>query len=86
MHFEKTGECPVNQKLANSEIVQNAPEIVALMEQSPFSDPQNIADPFWLASNRFGITIVGKNSSNRDLQELLDEITEQITAPVSEGN
>lgn len=56
------------------------------MEQSPFSDPQNIADPFWLASNRFGITIVGKNSSNRDLQELLDEITEQITAPVSEGN
>ncbi len=86
MHFEKTGECPVNQKVANSEIVQNAPEIAALMEQSPFSDPQNIADPFWLASNRFGITIVGKNSSNRDLQELLDEITEQITAPVSEGN
>ena len=76
----------MNQKVANSEIVQNAPEIAALMEQSPFSDTQNIADSFWSASNRFGITIVGKNSGNRDLQELLDEITEQITAPVSEGN
>lgn len=78
--FSVTGECPVNAKAAADSSVQKSPSVAALSQQSEFSTTQYVADSFWDASNRFGITIAGGNQNGRDLQELLDEMTEQITA------
>lgn len=84
-HFEKTGECPANVKAGASEEVLSSPAIAALSAQSGYSCVQRVADPFWEASNRFGITMSGCNSGGRDIQTLLDELTEQITAPVEQN-
>lgn len=77
--FKKIGDCPVNLNAAQREEVQAAPAVAALTEQSEFGYAQNVADPFWSASQIFGITISGGNADGRDLQELLDEMTAGIT-------
>lgn len=82
--FEQIGEGPVNVVAAQSEEVLQAPAIAALAEQSVYGNVQRVANPFWDAASRFGITIAGKNSGNRDLQELLDEMTAEITKPAEE--
>lgn len=82
--FEAIGECPVNVKAASSDKVLEAPAIAALAEQSVYGNVQRVAQPYWDAAGKLGITIAGQNSGNRDLQELLDEMVEQTTKPVEE--
>lgn len=78
--FELLGECPVNINAAGSDEVQNNPAVAALAAQAPFASIQRIASPYWDAAGKFGITIAGGNSGDRDLQELLDETVSEITA------
>jgi len=78
--FRLTGECPVNTSACKSSEVKNSPVVAALAAQSEFSTAQNVAAPFWDASNRFGITISGGNLSNRGIQEMLDEMVDEITS------
>lgn len=80
--FELLGECPVNTKAADSKEVQDNPAVAALGAQSPYASIQRIASPYWDAANKFGITIAGGNSGDRDLQELLDEMVKEITEEV----
>ncbi|MBQ9233736.1 MAG: extracellular solute-binding protein [Lachnospiraceae bacterium] len=82
--FETIGECPVNVKAAQSEKVLEAPAIAALAEQSVYGNVQRVAQPFWDAAVKYGITIAGQNSGGRDLQELLDIMVEEATKPVVE--
>lgn len=82
--FENIGECPANQKVWNLEKVQQSPVIAALKEQERFGSVQNVADPFWNASCILGTTIAAKNGDNKDLQELLDDTVEKITAKPKE--
>lgn len=80
--FEAVGECPVNVKAAQSDEVQKAPAVAAFADQSEYANVQRVASPFWDAAGKFGITIAGQNSGNRDLQELLDETVTEITKKV----
>ena len=82
--FEAIGESPVNVKAQESEEVQAAPAIAALAEQSLYGSVQRVAQPFWDASSKLGITIAGGNSGGRDLQEMLDEMVEATTQPAAE--
>ena len=77
--FSVTGECPANIEAAASDAVQSAPAVKALSEQSVYGNTQNVAECFWDASGKFGITIASGNESGRDLQELLDETVADIT-------
>ncbi|MBR1597303.1 MAG: extracellular solute-binding protein [Lachnospiraceae bacterium] len=78
--FKLLGECPVNVEAAESEEVQSDPAVAALGAQAPYASIQRIASPYWDASAMFGVTIAGGNSGDRNLQELLDEMVEAITA------
>lgn len=78
--FEATGECPVNINAAKSDKVLASPAVAALAEQSPFSYIQSIADPFWQASSKLGVSLSAGNLDERDLQEMLDRTVEEITA------
>lgn len=78
--FKARGECPANVKAAQSDIVMASPAVKAFSEQSKFAYSQLVADQYWNPTYIFGTTIAGKNADNRDLQELLDTMTEQITA------
>lgn len=79
--FELLGECPVNTKAAQSEEVSKNPAVAALAEQAPYASIQRIASPYWDAAAKFGVTIAGGNSGDRDLQELLDATVEEIIKP-----
>lgn len=79
--FEQTGECPANLEAAQTEEVQESPAIAALAAQSQYGNVQSVADPFWEAAKKFGVTLVAGNPGNRDLQELLDEMQQEIVTP-----
>ena len=78
--FKVTGECPSNIKAMQSDEVQSSPAVVALGEQSVYSVRQNVTDSYWTPSSLLGSTLAAGNPDNRDLQELLDEVTAAINA------
>lgn len=78
--FQVKGEGPSNVRAAASPEVQAAPALAALIRQSEYGHLQDVADTYWTPTNMLGTVIVSGNSDGRDLQELLDEITAQITA------
>ncbi|MBQ6182074.1 MAG: extracellular solute-binding protein [Ruminococcus sp.] len=78
--FEVTGECPSNVDAMKADEVQASPAVVALGEQSAFSVRQNVTDAYWTPSSLLGSTLAAGNPDNRDLQELLDEVTAEINA------
>lgn len=79
--FGLLGECPSNINAAQSEAVRSSPAVAALFEQSEFAYTQLVADSFWNPSYIFGVTIAGGNPDGKPLQELLDELVSEITAP-----
>ncbi|MCR5250256.1 MAG: extracellular solute-binding protein [Lachnospiraceae bacterium] len=78
--FRQIGDFPADLEAAESELVQSAPAVAALAEQSEFGYAQKVSDHFWNASQMLGVVIAGGNPDGRDLQELLDETVEAITA------
>lgn len=78
--FETTGECPSNVNAASSESVQSSPALAALSEQSKYAYVQRVTDAFWHPAYVFGITIAGGNPDDQDLQTLLDNTVNEITA------
>ena len=78
--YRITGECPASVKAASSEEVKNSPVVNAISAQSEFSTIQNVSEAFWDASNRFGIIISGGNKDGKNIQELLDNMVNGITA------
>ena len=60
---------------------QNSPAIAALLAQSQFSSPQRIGGNFWAPVTTFTAEILADIPSGESLQELLDHMVEEITAP-----
>ena len=81
LRFRLRGQGPSNIRAASSEEVQNSPAIVALLEQSQFSSPQRIGGNFWEPVTAFTTEILTEIPSGKSLQELLDHMVEEITAP-----
>ena len=81
LRFQLRGQGPSNINAAASEEVQNAPAIVALLEQSEYSFPQRIGGNYWAPVIAFTEEILAGNPSGQSLQELLDAMVEGITAP-----
>ena len=77
--FEMRGEGPSNVNAAASEAVQASPAIAALGEQAEYGYLQNVAETFWTPTYIFGTTIAAGNPDGKDLQQLLDEMTKEIT-------
>lgn len=71
---------PSNVNAASSESVQSSPALAALSEQSKYAYVQRVTDAFWHPAYVFGITIAGGNPDDQDLQTLLDNTVNEITA------
>ena len=78
--FEAVGECPSNVNAAADEKVQTSPAVAALTAQSKYGYTQSVADQFWDPACVFGTTIAAKNIDGKDLQTLLDNLVEKVTA------
>lgn len=80
LRFDERGERPANAKIASSSKVQAAPAMAALQAQSPYGHLQDVADTFWTPTYLFGTVIGAKNPDGTDLQALLDQMVDGITA------
>ncbi|MBR1738386.1 MAG: extracellular solute-binding protein [Firmicutes bacterium] len=80
IRFRTSGETPANAEAAASEEVQKAPAVAALAEQSKYGYLQSVADSFWTPSSVFGTIIISGNPDGTDLQKLLDDMNDGITA------
>ncbi len=80
LRFEMRGQGPSNIAVADSEEIEQSPEIAALLEQSEFSQLQRIGGKFWDPVSKFSESMAAGNPSNQDLQEQLDEMAEGVSA------
>lgn len=80
LRFEKRGQGPSNIQAASSAKVQESPAIVALLEQSEFSQLQRVGGKFWDPVTEFANNLAQGNPSGTSLQEQLDRLVESVTA------
>ncbi len=80
LRFEMRGQGPANIAVADSEEIKQSPAIVALLEQSEFSQLQRVGGKFWDPVSIFAGNMAAGNPSGQDLQEQLDEMAEGISA------
>ena len=73
---------PANAKAAASSDVQANPAIAALAKQADYAVPQRVGGNYWEPANTLGLTLISGNPDGTDLQTLLDNAVEGITAPV----
>lgn len=81
--FQARGLGPANTEAANSEEVQSSPAIAALAKQAGFAVPQRVGGNYWDPAATLGKTLISGNKDGEDLQTLLDNAVEGITAPVN---
>lgn len=84
--LKERGEAPTNVNVADSEEMENSQAIAALIKQSEYGYLQKVAESFWQPSYDFGTIMSAGNMDGVDLQELLDIMTEKITAKPKEEN
>jgi arabinogalactan oligomer/maltooligosaccharide transport system substrate-binding protein len=82
--FKARGIGPANIKASESEEVQAAPAIAALGAQAAYAAPQRVGGKYWDPAATLGMTLITGNPNGTDLQTLLDNAVEGITAAVSE--
>lgn len=74
---------PANANAAASSEVQSNPAIAALAKQADFAAPQRVGGNYWEPANTLGLTLISGNPDGTDLQTLLDNAVEGITAPAN---
>lgn len=80
LRFEMRGQGPSNIKVGQSEEVQQAKAIQAVLAQSAYSEPQRLAGNFWTPSMNLGIACATGEIGDGTLQDLLDKTVADITA------
>lgn len=80
--FEQRGLGPSNIEAAASEAVQSSPAIAALAAQSVYATVQRVGGNFWDPASAYGAIVAAGNPDGTDLQELVDNLVDGITAPV----
>lgn len=80
LRFEMRGQGPSNIAVANSAEVSQSPAIVALLEQSEFSQLQRVGGKFWDPVSKFAGNMAAGNPSGQSLQAQLDEMAEGVSA------
>jgi len=80
LRFELRELGPSNSNAAASDAVSQAPAIQALLKQSEFASLQRVGNNYWAPAQTFGETLAAGNPGGKDLQTLMDETVEGITA------
>ena len=80
LRFEQRGQGPANVKAASSDAVENSPAIMALLAQSEYASLQRVGGNYWDPVSELGTTLATGDTGGKDLQALLDETVEAVTA------
>lgn len=81
VRFREKGEGPSNINAAKSDEVLASPAIAALTSQAKYAHIQRVGNNFWMPVYVYGTTIMAGNLDEKNLQELLDQMVKDITAP-----
>ena len=80
LRFQVRGQGPSNINAANSQAVQEAPAIAALLAQSEYSQLQRVGGKYWDPVTEFATSMAEGNPSGTPLQAQLDRLVEGVTA------
>jgi arabinogalactan oligomer/maltooligosaccharide transport system substrate-binding protein len=80
--FEARGLGPANIVASESDAVQASPAIAALAAQAAYATPQRVGGNYWEPANTLGSILISGNPDGTDLQTLLDNAVDGITASV----
>ena len=81
LRFEICGQGPANINVGQSTEVQQATAIQAVLAQSAFSEPQRLGSNFWTPTMNLGTICASGELADITLQELMDDLVADITAP-----
>lgn len=85
IRFEVRGMGPSNKKVAESDEISKSVAMQALIAQSEFSSLQRIGGNYWSPAGDFVTAIMKKKTSEKEKQQLLDQMVKQITKSVVES-
>ncbi|MDD5794614.1 MAG: extracellular solute-binding protein [Clostridiales bacterium] len=82
LRFEERGQGPSNINVANSDEVSRSLAIQALLSQSQFASLQRVGVNYWDAIVNFQKAVSTGSLSDNELQKLVDNMTNGITASI----
>lgn len=80
LRFVERSQGPSNKNAATSDEVLKVPAIAAVIDQSQYGVLQRVGNSYWDACSEFADIIAEGNPNNISLQELMDTLTNGITA------
>ncbi len=86
LRFQMRGQGPSNLNASKSGDVANSKALLALQMQSDYASLQRVGGTYWDAATTFASAIADGNSSNKNLQVLLNEMVTSITGEESTGD
>lgn len=84
LRFVQTNQIPSNIKAAASDAAAQIPAVQAILDQSQYGNLQRVGVKYWDACTNFANIMIDGNPNNISLQELMDTLTEGITASIAE--
>lgn len=78
--FKVRNQGPSNKNAAASDEVRQVPAIQAVISQGAYGQLQRVGNNFWTPFQKFGEIMAAGNPDNVDMQELMDELVNGITA------
>lgn len=80
LRFVERSQGPSNKNAASSDAVSKVPAIAAVIDQSQYGTLQRVGNSFWNACSSYAKVLIDGNPNNIPLQELVDTLTNAITA------
>lgn len=84
LRFVQKNQIPSNSNAAASDAAAQIPAVQAILEQSKYGNLQRVGVKYWDACTDFANIMIAGNPNNIGLQQLMDTLTEGITASIAE--
>ncbi len=84
IRFMQKSQIPSNIKAAASDAALQIPAVQAILDQSQYGSLQRVGTKYWDACTAFANIMIEGNPNNISLQDLMDTLTEGITASVAD--
>lgn len=84
LRFVEKNQIPSNHNAAASDAAAQIPAVQAVLEQSKYGNLQRVGIKYWDACTNFANIMIEGNPNHISLQELMDTLTEGITASIAE--
>ena len=84
LRFVEKNQVPSNSNAAASDAAAQIPAVQAILEQSQYGNLQRVGVKYWDACTDFANIMIEGNPNNISLQQLMDTLTEGITASIAE--